>query len=184
MANFTRSGFSKLLLGLGILLLVGGVVGPYYTAEAAQGHETTEGTVLSSDVEVVFDQQAGERKNYPVVEYEYTVDGQQYTNNRMYLQSGSCTPDETVCGVSEYDSNLQAVREANNYPEGETVEVHYDPDDPTTSYLESVRSFPSIEHIILGFLSIGATGLGIAGLLGLPIQVLLPFDLEDQEDYR
>jgi len=185
MANFTRDGFSKLLLGVGLLLLVGGVVGPYYTAGATQGHETTDGTILSSEVETqLVDQQGGqERRHYPIIEYEYTVDGEQYTNDRLYLQGG-CTPDGTVCGTKAYESSVAAVSKANDYPEGETVEVHYDPDTPRTAYLESVRSFPSIEHIIAGGLSIGAIGLGIAGLLGLPIQVILPFDLADPENSR
>lgn len=59
----------------------------------------------------------------PHIRWEYTVGGETYVNNKRH--SGS--------------SNKEQERElVDEYPEGETVEVHYDPADPSVSYLENV----------------------------------------------
>lgn len=166
-----------IIIAFGILILIGGVVAPYVSAQETQDHKTTEGTVLSSEVESEQVLEDGEQrwKYYPIVEYEYEVDGQRYTNTRIYIDRSTCTPGGDVCGIREYDSKRPAGRLADRYPEGETVTVHYDPAEPETAYLVEVPGFPTVRNVLWGLLGVVLAGIGVAGLRGVPIERAIPF---------
>jgi hypothetical protein len=61
----------------------------------------------------------------PKIAYAYEVAGATYTN------------DLTAFGLSSFESREEAEGMLRGYPKGGTVRVHYDPDDPATSVLQS-----------------------------------------------
>jgi hypothetical protein len=88
----------------------------------------------------------------PHITWEYTVGGKTYTNNKRYSGSGDKETQQEV---------------VDTYPEGETVEVQYDPADPSVSFLESV---PETE----GAMVKGVIG-GVLLILGVVLLVYTPF---------
>jgi hypothetical protein len=122
-------------------------------SERINSYETTEATVLSSEVEedVRNDPDGGtERRYYPDVTYEYTVDGETYENSNVMPGPGRS---------SSGQNRAQNIVE--NHPEGETVTVHYDPENPSNSFL--------VENRQLIFLGVA----GFGGLISVLVTVQL-----------
>lgn len=169
-----RTSRMWILIVAGGLILLFGVVSPYVSAQATQDHETTEGSVLSSEMTTKQVLEDGESvyKSYPVVRYEYEVDGERYENDRIYFDRGTCVPGEDVCGTREYDRSPMTSTEVDDYPEGETVTVHYDPGDPSSSYLVPVSGFPTLGAVLWGAIGSLVFVLGVAGLKGFHVERL------------
>lgn len=75
----------------------------------------------------------------PHITWEYTVGGETYTNNKRYSGSGDKEKQQEI---------------VDTYPEGETVEIQYDPADPSVSFLETVpeKGGAMIKGVIGGIL--------------------------------
>jgi hypothetical protein len=133
----------------------------YRASERRSEYEPVEARVLASEIETDVSPGDNPSENMaryiPDVEYEYTVDGETHVNDNLYpgpVTSGSHTEDETRAIVDRY-------------PEGETVEAFYDPEDPADAFLESESQ--KRQAISLGVL-------GVAGLVfGLVMLVATPF---------
>ena len=91
---------------------------------------STTGTVLSSRVDAQRSQGSGSGgssvKYDPLVERSYTVDGVDYTFDRV-------TPMKNVSRGSRWANDI-----AREYSEGDEVEVFYNPDNPGESFIEPV----------------------------------------------
>ncbi|MDX2146479.1 MAG: DUF3592 domain-containing protein [Planctomycetota bacterium] len=100
-----------------MIVLVGGQLARQHRT---LGYSPTDATVTSSGVEV---DTSGESTAYrPKIEYGYTVDGREYTSNRISHSSWSSTRDRSK-------------RFADAHPPGSTVRAFYDPSNPGSSVL-------------------------------------------------
>jgi len=149
-----------LLGGLGAVLLWQGVK-TYRASERRHSYEPINAEVLEATLDVQADVGAGAddpgsgTTYVPKITYEYTVDGETYTNDHLHpgtLRSGSDSKDEQQAKLNEY-------------PEGETVEAYYDPSDPADSFLENEsRTTQAIATLVIGA---GVTLFGIVVFLGM-----------------
>ncbi len=94
----------------------------------AAGWPTVPGVIISAELDsyVKRDEDGDVTTMYtPLITYEYQVDGQGYTNNRVRVQAYAAT-------------NMQSVssKKLEEYPVGSQVEVHYDPLNPEDALLE------------------------------------------------
>jgi hypothetical protein len=143
----TGSVLGSLAIALGAAVTWRGVSG--YRAERRErtGYRPVEATVVETRRERVDDDRIR-----PVVEYEYTVDGERYVNDRLLPGGASETGlrEDRVGGfLSSYD-------------EGDEVEVHHDSDDPASSYL--VDQGLSATWILLTLVGVVFVGTGLVVL--------------------
>jgi len=110
--------------------------------------EQTEGVVLNAEIGSGQSRYRSESGSYyyrtsyfPNITYQYTVNGQQYTNN-AYAQRPSMI-----------NRKFLIQRILNKYPVGETVTVHYKPDDPQQSYLQTGYG-NTVTLMVLAFIAI------------------------------
>lgn len=97
-------------------------------ARAARDWSETMGTVLMSGAEArrSHDSDGGySTSHYPVVVYEYVVNGRRYQSNRFNFGS------EVGYGFQGMAQNRAA-----KFPQGATIPVFYNPEDPSQSVLE------------------------------------------------
>lgn len=126
MAFFIGRVFPLIFIAVGLGTVSIGIRG-LIQANASADWPSVKGRVVSSSV----DQQRSSKNNggtsttyHAEVLYEFAVGGTTYNGNRVaYGDYGSSNP-------------AHARRIVNQYPEGETVTVHYMPDDPEQSVLE------------------------------------------------
>lgn len=88
---------------------------------------------------------------YPQVFYQYTVNGQLYTGNRIGF------------GRVFYDYST-ACRKLKPYPQGAPVVVHYDPADPSQAVLET-KAMGGWIFLLIGIVF---TVIGVLALIFLP----------------
>jgi len=129
--------------------------------ERIDSYETTEATVLSSEVEVEMrsdpDSSGQERTYTPEITYEYTVDGETYESSNIMPGPG-----QSSMGESRADSLVA------DHPEGETATAYYDPENPSNAFL--VKNQQLLFLGIAGFgglfvlAGVGALGKRILGL--------------------
>jgi hypothetical protein len=133
---WVTTGFGVLLAVFGTicsivlpLLILGGVgyfiykrsqQGTAYR-QAAQAWRSTTGTILMSSVQAVH-----RGNSYPVVVYQYEVNGKQYQSQT--IKAGEQFLNVRIAG--------QARETVSRYPIGKTVTVYYNPDNPAESALE------------------------------------------------
>jgi hypothetical protein len=120
-----RSKTALFLLVVGIFGAIALAFGIWasITAENANDWPTTMGEVTQSYIQT---QHGREGTTYsPVVFYTYQVDGFSYTSNRVSMMTVSS---------SDYS---QAANVVERYSVGSMVEVHYDPDQPSSAMLET-----------------------------------------------
>jgi len=122
-------GMVLLILGP-VLALLGAALD--HQASQAQGWSTLEARVLQSRVEVVKKASSWRRgrtsfQDYynAVIQYEYVVNGQQLTGERIGLDPS----------VSSGFARSEAERWVRRYPVGATVKIHYSPRDPSQSVI-------------------------------------------------
>lgn len=157
------SGLAVALLGAGATIGGFGLLGAVRQWRAISRARTTEGTVIRSEpVELELMSRTWRSDFEPGVEYRYRVDGQGYVGDTVWpgpiQPQGGTGPRPTVKRFLE------------DYPEGETVPVYYDPATPSRSFLEPHRGTG-------GYIVVGAFALGflLAGsLLGLRAGLLPP----------
>ncbi len=129
-------------------------------ARASSDWPTTPGVVVNSEVRTTHSSgRDGSSTTYHAdVLYEYTVDGENYSADRVWFgQYGS-------------SSRSEAAGTVRDYPAGKQVKVHYSPDDPETAVLEPGATWSS--YMVLG---IGLViGLGGAGALAAGVFALKP----------
>ena len=145
------------LLGVVVIIVAGAAAagfGGYMWMEQGEridSYESTEATVLSSEVDVEVrndpDSSGRERTYYPEVTYEYTVDGQTYESSNVMPGPG-----RSSTGENRAESLVE------DHPEGETVTAYYDPENPSNAFL--------VKNQQLLFLGIAAFG-GIFVLAGI-----------------
>lgn len=155
-----------LLVGLAILGFA--FVGPFSTYQDVQSHENTQATIVSSGMESAEEIDEGETEveYYPRIDYEYTVDGERYTDSQVFHPSQVNTEPGELEG-KEFDTQSQAQDVVDQYGEGETATVYYDDSDPAYSYLRD----PSTDLLIasggIGLFGVLFALIGGGGILGL-----------------
>jgi hypothetical protein len=130
--NSTRN--LGVFIGVGVLSLV--VIGVllrilqgWRNAGTSKNWIAITGTVLSANVVAGRNRGRNGVSYYPVVMYEYSVDGNRYVGNRMSFGSQIGVGFQAV-----------AARSLGKYPVGGTVPVYYNPNNPAEAVLE--RSAP------------------------------------------
>lgn len=143
MASLVPYGF--ILVG-GILLVIG--LNLIRKGIQSKNWPKVEGSIRRSEVDVHYsmDEDGPSRDFSADIYYEYTVDGRDY---------GGATVKMGYSDVQGKGSSHQAVDE---YPEGSTVDVYYDPDNPREAVLEPGIPLKTIIFMILAplFIFIGA----------------------------
>lgn len=119
-------------LGLAVLLFYRASL---RSSRQAAGWPMVRGTVSESGVESVEETDDGSTLTtwHPAVEYRYSVDGVEYFSRQIKL------------GVTVSAGKGYAEKIAARYPRGSTVDVHYDPANPSSAALEN----PSGLHWLL-----------------------------------
>lgn len=142
-----------LVLTLG--MVAGGGYMWYEQNQQINSYESTEATVMSSEV----DRGSDPGEYYPDITYEYTVDGQTYRNSNFEPGAGR---------VSKSRSRAEEIAE--NRPDGETITVYYDPENPSDAYVVQNRNvvFPLLSAF--GVVCVFATLYGLyRKLTGAPM---------------
>jgi hypothetical protein len=125
-----RSRLAALLI-LALFVVGGGlVVDQYWTVESAV---TTQGEVVHADVESYTHQQSAFQRDTDYVanvSYAYTVDGERFTSDQVYLGGSTRTSDAS-----------RATELVDRFSDGEQVTVHYVPSNPDDAYLVAHYSF-------------------------------------------
>ncbi len=126
-----------------------------FKAQKSRSWPTAPGTVLGSRMESSQsrDEDGDIRTTYgATIQYKYLVDGQEFQGDRRTFSN--------VRTSSVRNTQKILAR----YPSGGSVDVYYDPDDPSSSVLE-----PGVgaSTYILLLVAIGFFVFGIAGALGL-----------------
>lgn len=130
-------GLIVVFLFLGIFGAIG-FVPTYQHNVAVQENQPTTAEIQSHDIEV---KQSDDETNYvPVIVYEYTVDGETYTDNNLY--PGRFT--------REKGSRSSAEDILDQYPVGEEFTVQYNPDNPGQAYLRN-GGWPSMWWLGVGY---------------------------------
>jgi len=129
-----------ILLILGINLIRKGI--------QSKTRPKVEGTIRRSEVDVHYsvDEDGPSRDFSADIYYEYSVEGKDY---------GGAT---IKTGYSEVKGKGNSQRAVDEYPEGSTVDVYYDPENPQDAVLEPGIPLKTIVFMILGplFILIGA----------------------------
>ncbi len=127
------TGIAGIICSVTIPILILGILGYFLykrnqqsTAyrQSTQTWQSTTGTVLMSSVQSSYSSRS--HSTYPVVVYQYEVNGQRYQSQR--IKAGEQFINVRVIG--------QAETTVNRYPIGATVTVYYDPKNPAESVLE------------------------------------------------
>lgn len=124
----TSVGGIVLMLVVGLVMIGGGGYMWYEQSQRIDSYESTEGTVLSSDV---YDDHDG--GDYIDITYEYIVDGETYRSSNVRPGFG-----ETSVSRSRAEEFVQ------NHSEGEPITVYYDPVTPSNAYLIAEKSLAFI----------------------------------------
>ncbi len=158
--DVSNAATGVVLVLVGVALIGGGYyLGVMQPQQVMDSVEETDATILSTDMEQATEQDDGETQVefYPRIEYEYSVEGQQQTNDRIYHSSKVNNEPGELEG-KEFDSQSDARDVLQQFPEGESVTVYYYPDDPGRSFLKPVESRWLITGVmgLFGLLMIGA----------------------------
>lgn len=139
------NGSSRVRLVLLIIALVGLLIaagGGFFAYRSSQSRSwpTAEGRITRSEVErerSIGD--AEEDVQYrAIVHYAFTVDGTEYTGERVAFGLGTSNRRSDAAGIID------------RYPVGQTVQVHYSPDDPKDAVLETGVGGFAIIMLIVG----------------------------------
>jgi hypothetical protein len=143
-----------ILLAIGVVLLV--VFGRnVIRGRESQNWPTVPGTVLYTGMETYqsTDDDGSTTTTYgATIQYNYAVAGQSYEGNRRTFSEVRTS------------SRRRAEQILQKYPQGSAISVHYDPDNPAESVLETGVSWGA--YALLAFAAI-MTIAGVAGMLGL-----------------
>jgi hypothetical protein len=134
--------FALVAAGLGVFFLVFSLRSQKKTRDS-QSWPTTGGQITAASV--VTSESAPDDDGrtyplyYPLVKYEYTLNGQDYTSDRLAFG-----------GRKTFKRHDQAAQEMAHYPVGKAVTLHYNPADPGEAVLETKQVIGSRLSMILG----------------------------------
>jgi hypothetical protein len=147
MAKFLFLG----LLALGLPLFAFGIYFPFQ-ALGAMNWEPVEGEILETRIQMhssISDTGAGNqeyRRQYsPLVQYQWTVNGDTYTGDRYRL--GESMP--------LHKTSAEARQAAKAFPRGGKITVYFDPGAPSSAVLERSVSWAVFVPLILSGLFLG-----------------------------
>jgi hypothetical protein len=137
------------LIGYSVIIVLAAIFGTlscWYGWRTTKKNKTAEkwptvpGVIIGAELDsyVKYDDDGDASTMYtPLITYEYEVEGQVYSNNRVRVQAFVAT-------------NMQSVssKKLEEYPVGGAVEVHYDPLNPEDALLEINPSKINILMII------------------------------------
>lgn len=164
-AVFTGGGYAVLdslvlaLAGTGALLVGVGAIAIGVSRRRRSRVDSTMGTVTATGTtsKVTSSGEGVEERHYPIVDYEYTVDGEPYENDALYPSSRGAEDDRTAA---------EAV--AGEYTPGETVTVYYDSTDPEKASLsrrQAAQTWQLYATPLVGLLLL--LGAGVASVVGV-----------------
>jgi len=141
--DFTRLIMYLVFFGGGLFMIVNAFLQKSKASKAAESWQKTQGVVQSSELSVRHrpdSDGSSSTQYYPRVVYNYQVKGTNYTNNALTFGKAN---------TSKKKANLAVAK----YPAGASVQVYYDPADPTKSVLETeARGF--VGNLLMGVLLI------------------------------
>ena len=108
--------------------------------KTAASWPTVAGTIISAELEsyIDYDDDGDATTMYrPLIIYQYEVEGERYTNNRVKVQKFAATSMQRV-----------SRKKLEKYPVGGAVDVHYNPDNPQDALLEISKSKVNLPLII------------------------------------
>ncbi|MBT6155636.1 MAG: DUF3592 domain-containing protein, partial [Planctomycetaceae bacterium] len=124
---------------VGLLVTAGGGFFAYRSWES-KSWPTTDGKIIESRVEreKSVGDSVDDQQYKAVVKYEFTVEGTEYTSDRVAF------------GIGTSNHRSDAKKIVNEYPARRTVAVHYSPDDPSDAVLEAGMGGFAIIILIVG----------------------------------
>jgi hypothetical protein len=134
---------------IGIMVIIIGIIAVGFgyneyksSKEKVEISKNTTGKIINNDIERKLDSKDDDNLNhYQVsIEYEYSVNNKQYTNNYISPSSTKIV----------FDDRISAEDYINNNSVGDTITLYYIPDKPQTSFIKKSLS---------GSFNIIATGL-------------------------
>lgn len=139
-AGSTVAFLSVCFGGLGVLFIVVAFLTSVNLRRIRATYQTTGGRIIRTDIEEQSDSDG--TTYHAVVEYQYTVNGQQYESRKL------------SSGIQVGIGNRATVeRRVSAYHAGQMVQVYYDPEKPQQSVLE--MKAPAIRFLtLLGMLFI------------------------------
>ncbi len=155
----------SLIPGAIIFFLIGAglIYGGRRTQARYNSYPTTKGLMISSRLHESGSGKRGERMYGVIAEYRFKVDGKEFTGTNVHPMMESS------------NGSSKARAELARYPAGKEVDVHYDPDNPGTCFLEAENDSFAIALQIAGGVVI------LLGLLGLSARVLKPEAFESEQ---
>jgi hypothetical protein len=158
--------YSALIIGL-IFVVIFSILGIVFLiiglrskqkAKASLNWPTTTGVVTVAKVEVHTDYDDDDHTSTtsyePVVQYTYTVNGQQFNGSKIAFGANRV-------------GNSQAQKMVGQYPVGNSVTVHYNPEKPEDAVLETKATGGTAFTVIgIVFLAIGLIACCVLGGIG------------------
>lgn len=142
------------LIALGVLIRT---VQAWRKASTSKNWPSTTGTVLSATVAAGRTPGRNGVSYYPLVVYQYTIDGQHYTGNRLGFGS------QVGVGIQSL-----AARGLANYPVGGSVPVYYNPNNPADAVLER-RASGNWGNVLVLVILLAAMGIVLTSFGGLTL---------------
>jgi hypothetical protein len=141
--------FLLMIAAVGLLITAGGGYFAYFSSQA-RSWPIVEGKITDSEVErenAIGDIDE-EVQFKAVVKYSFIVDGRSYTGERVAF------------GLGTSNRPADARKIVDRYPAGRTVEIHYNPNDPSDAVLETDVGGFAIITLIVGpiILLVGVIG--------------------------
>lgn len=148
------------ILGLVALGILFRMIRTWQAAGTSKSWSSTTGRVLSATVAARRNPGRNGVSYYPVVVYEYNIDGQHYTGNRLGFGS--------PVGVG-----IQAVvaQGLGKYPVGSNLPVYYNPNNPADAVLER-RTMGNWGNILILLILIVAMGIVVTSFGGIKLPFL------------
>lgn len=126
---------------IGILFMLVGGATYAVNANAISNAETTEATVVATEIGESVSPDSVGKNYYPVVFYNYTVDGQEYEGSNLRSGSGR-----------QVGGRFWAEDIVDEYEVGEAITVHYTPSDPSNSFIKNSMPLYPYGLIVFGLL--------------------------------
>lgn len=137
--DITKLVMYLVLFGGGLFIIITAILQKTKASKAAESWLKTQGVVQSSELSVRRNRDtdgSSSTQYFPKVVYNYEVKGTNYTSNVLSFGKAN---------TSKKKANLAVAK----YPVGTSVQVYYDPADPTKSVLETEAN-GFVMNLILG----------------------------------
>jgi len=119
-------GATLVLLFIALFLTAAGILPTLDHHSSVQEHEPVDATIISTDIRVEEDDD-GDKTYYPIVNYEYAVDGETYRQDNVFPGSFS----------RGFGSRSDAEAVVDQYDPGQGVTVQYGPRNHGQAYLRN-----------------------------------------------